>query len=143
MTQDFETDRNKLRDLSCLTNMHLHRRVAASLSFFFVLSCLALSAPPQSAFSNLAYAVSGLSITLPQTYNSSIGPEVAQRVNTSDSNIGFVLSSTKFSTEVGYWTVTRNISNTLSLTINIGAWVLSPAKILHTLEAAQIAVGKK
>ncbi len=123
--------------------MHLRRRVAPSLSFFFALSCLTSSAPTQSAFSNLPDAGSDLSITLPQTFNSSIGLAVAQRVNTSDSNIGFGSSSTNISTEVGYWTVTWSISNTISLTINIGAWVLSPEKILHTLEAAQIAVGKK
>ena len=123
--------------------MHLHQRVAASLCFFFALSCLTSSAPTQPAFSNLPNGGSDLSATLPQTFNSSIGPAVAQRVSTSDSNVGFGSLSTNLSTKVSYWTVTWSISNTLSLTINIGAWELSPEKILHTLEAAQIAVGKK
>lgn len=123
--------------------MHLHRRVAASLSFFIVLSCLTSSAPTQSAFSYLPDAGNDLSITLPQTFNSSIRPEVAQRVNTSDSNIVSGSSSTNLSTEVGYWTVTWSISEALSLKINVGAWVLSPEMILQTLEAAQIAAGKK
>ena len=140
---NFKTDRNSLRDLNCLTNMHLHRRVAASLSFFIVLSCLTSSAPTQSAFSYLPDAGNDLSITLPQTFNSSIRPEVAQRVNTSDSNIVSGSSSTNLSTEVGYWTVTWSISEALSLKINVGAWVLSPEMILQTLEAAQIAAGKK
>ncbi|KAL9136837.1 MAG: hypothetical protein Q9175_001962 [Cornicularia normoerica] len=123
--------------------MHLHRRVAASLNFFFVLCHLASSAPTQSAFSNLPDASNDLSNILPQTLSSPIRPEVAQRVNTSDSNIGSGSSSTNLTTGVGYWTVTWSISDTLSLTINVGAWVLSPEKILHTLEAAQTAVGKK
>lgn len=142
-TQDFKTDSHSLFDLNCLTNMYFHRRVAASLSFFFAFSCLTLSAPTQSAFSNLPDASSDLSVTLTQTFNSTIGPEIAHRVNTSDPNIGFGSSSTNLSTEVSYWTMTWSISNTLSLTINVGAWVLSPEKILHTLEAAHIAVGKK
>ena len=138
-----QTDRNTLRDLNCLTNMHFHRRVAAFLSSFVVLSCLTSSAPTQSASSYLPDAGDDLSITLPQILNSSIGLELAQRVNTSDSNTGSASSSTNLSTDVGYWTVTWSISATLSLTINVGAWVLAPEKILHTLEAAQNAVGKK
>lgn len=123
--------------------MHLHWRLAASLSFFIVLSCLTSSAPTQSAFSYLPHVGNDVSITLAQTSNISSGPEVAQRANTSDSNVGSGSSPTNLSTEVGYWTVTWSISDTLSLTINVGAWVLSPDKILHTLEAALIEIGKK
>ena len=116
--------------------MQLHLRITASLGFFIGLSCWTSSSPTQSAVSNLPDAANDRSVTPTQTFNSSIGPEVAQRVNISDSNL-------RLSTQVGYWTVTWSISNTLSLTINVGAWVLSPEKILHTLEAAQTAVGKK
>lgn len=119
--------------------MRVHRRVAASLSFFIVLFNVTSSAPTQPVFSYPRDAGNDLPRTLAQPFNSSIRPEVAQRVNTSDSNT----SSTNPSTEVGYWTVTWSISDTLSLTINIGAWVLSPEKILHTLDSAQTAVGKK
>ncbi|KAL9070692.1 MAG: hypothetical protein Q9161_004746 [Pseudevernia consocians] len=122
--------------------MHLHRRVAASLSFI-VLSCLTSSAPTQSAFSNRPDASNDLALALPHLSNSSIGPAVAPRVNTSDSNIESGSSPTNLSTKVRYWTVTWSISDTLSLKINVGAWVLSPAKILQTLEAAQVAAGKK
>ena len=123
--------------------MHVHRCVAASLSFFIVLSCLTSSAPTSSVFPYLPDAVNDLSITLPQTFNSSIGPEVGQRLNATNASIRPGSTSTDLSTEVGYWRVTWSISDTLSLTINVGAWVLSPEKILHTLEAAQTAVGKK
>lgn len=123
--------------------MHLHRRVTASLNVFFVLCYLASSAPTHSAFSNLPDTGSDLSATIAQTFGSPIGSNIAPRVNTSDPNKASGLLSTNLSTEVGYWTVTWSISNTLSLTINVGAWVLSSEKILQTLEAAQIAVGKK
>lgn len=129
--------------LNCLTNMHLHRHAAASLSFCFALFYLTSSAPTLSAVSNPSDTDSGLSITHPQTSNGSIGPEAAPRGNTSDSDIGSGPSSTPLSTKVAYWTVTWSISATLSLTINIGPWVLSPDQILHTLAAAQVAAGKK
>ena len=101
------------------------------------------SAPTQSAFSNLHVPDAGnkdLSIiALPQTFNRSLEPAVvAQRVNSSDYRL-----ATHLSTEVEYTTVTWPITDILSLTINIGPWDLAPEKILHTLEAASNAVGKK
>ncbi len=121
--------------------MHLRQRVAASLSTFFALSWLTSSAPAQSAFSNLPDGGSDLFIAPPQTFNISIGPDGAQRINASDSRTGFVPPSTNISTEVDYtWPI---FGTTLSLNISIGPWELAPEKIVQTLEAAQTAVGKK
>ena len=124
--------------------MHPRRRVAPLVSFFLALCNLTLSAPTQSTSSTLPNAGTDLSIiTLPQTVNNSIGPVIAQRLNTSLLSTGLASPSTNLSTEVGYHTVTWDINQTLSLVINIGTWELTSEKILVTLRAAQTAVGKK
>lgn len=135
---------------------HLHRRFPAALSFFIVLAALASAAPTQqSAFSHLPDAAThDLSIVTPLQQppnNSSIpGPDVAPRTNSSDYSIlesdpssPLNNSSTGGVTYVTYPAGIWDISPDLSLDIDIGEWRLSPEKVLGTLEAAEIAVGKK
>ena len=124
--------------------MHLRGRVASLVSFLLALCNLTSSAPTQSTASSLSNAGADLSmITLPQTFNNSFGPVLAQGLNTSLLHPGLVLPSRNGSSDVGFHTVTWDINLTLSLIINIGDWELAPEKILATLDAAQIAVGKK
>lgn len=131
---------------------HFHRRFSASLSFFIVLAASASSAPttPQSAFSHLPNAAThDLSIVQQTPNNSSTaGPDIAPGVNTTDHSIlKFGPSSqSNLSSPTGgitRWAGVWDISPTLSLGIDIGEWRLSPEKVIDTLGAAEIAVGKK
>lgn len=135
--------RNKFRHLKYFKDMKLSRHVAAFVICSFALSYLTVATPVQSASFEVHDASKDLSLVAPQTLNSSIRHEVAQRVNISNSNTEVGPLPTGLSIGLRYWTVTWPISATLSLTINIGAWVLVPEKILHTLEVAKIAAGKK
>lgn len=123
--------------------MYLSRLVAAFVACLFAFSYLIVATPIQSTSSEVHEPGKGSSIAVPQTLNRSIRPEVAQRVNISNYLSEFGPSSTGLSTQLHYWTVIWSISDTLSLTINIGAWDLLPEKIVHTLEVAQTAAGKK
>ena len=124
--------------------MHLHGRVAPLVSFFLALFELTLSAPTQSTSSNLPNAGADLSIlTLPQTLNNSIGPAIAQGLNASLLPTGLVSPSRNGSSNEDYRTVTWDINLTLCLVIQILDWNLAPEKILATLDAAQVAIGKK
>ena len=124
--------------------MHVHGRVAPLVSFLLALCDLTLSAPTQSTSSSLPNVGADLSIiTLPQTFNDSVEPAIAQGLNTSLLRTGLVPPSRNGSSNDGDRTVTWDINQTLSLVIKIGDWELAPEKIFATLDAAQIAVGKK
>ena len=124
--------------------MHLRGRVAPLVGFLVALCDLTFSAPTQSTSSSLPNAGAALSIlTLPQAFNNSIGPAIAQGLNTSLLPTGLVSPSRNGSSNEDFRTVTWDINMTLSLVINIRDWELAPEKILATLDAAQTAVGKK
>ena len=123
--------------------MQYYPHVATALTLLLAFSSLTSSAPPQSAFSDVPSSNSDHFVALPQSFNNSARLAVAERVNVSFPDIGHGSSLTNLSAEVNYWTVTWTISDTLYLTINVGAWELAPEKILQTLEAAEISVGKQ
>ena len=124
--------------------MHLHGRVAPLVSFLLVLFDLTSSAPTQSTYSNLPNASADLSIlTLPQTLNNSIGPAIGQGLNTSLLPTGLVSPSRNGSSNDDFRTVTWDINLTLCMVIDIRDWNLAPEKVLATLDAAQMAIGKK
>ena len=124
--------------------MYLHGRVAPLVVFLPALCGLTLSAPTQSTSSSLPNAGADLSIiTLPQTFNDSVEPTIAQGLNTSLLPTGPVSPSRNGSSNDGDRTVTWDINQTLCLVIKIGDWELAPEKVLATLDAAQTAVGKK
>ena len=118
---------------------HLGRRSPVSLGFFIVLAALASSAPTQpSALSHPPDAA---------TRDLSIVPSLRQLPNNSwiaapepgplsPSNLSSLIGVTY---PAGIW----DISPTLSLDIDIGEWRLSSEKVIGTLEAAEVAVGKK
>ena len=124
--------------------MHLHGRVAPLVGFLLALCDLTSSAPTQSTSSSLPNAGAGLSvITLPQTFNNSIRPAIAQGQNTSLLPTGPGSPSRSGSSNEDFRTVTWDINLTMSLVINIRDWELAPEKVLATLDAAQTAAGKK
>ena len=67
-----------------------------------------------------------------------------QSSDSNESDRASVSSSTNpVHNALNYSTIVWDISETLSLTINIGDWRLSQEKVLETLSAADAAVGKK
>lgn len=127
--------------------------MSASLSSFILLAALASSAATQqSAFSHhlpdaAPHDSSIATVQQQPPNNRSIAEiEVTPRVNTSEKSTlepGPSSASDISSTEGTYGTGIWTISPTLALDIDIGKWRLSPESVLGTLEAAEIAVGKK
>lgn len=110
--------------------MYSHHHIALSLSFLFTFHDLTSSVPTNLPSSSLPSAP--IPALIPKL--SLPNPETLRIASARNASLPLL----------NYTTVTYSIpSTTLSLTINIGPWDLSPGKILHTLEAAENTVGKR
>ena len=136
--KDSNKETTHLPDSYFGTVMLYRRQVMIVWTLVVTFSSLILSNPLRSTSgSNLIIS------SLPQEVNNSLAINVPKPVNISFSGTGCNSSFTNLTTEVDYWTTTWTITPTLSLIINVGAWELSPEKILQTLDAAQTTIGKK
>lgn len=98
----------------------------------------------QSTSSETSSPGNSLPISLRQgEVTNSTEASVTDSLNVSLSSASHTSTPTNRTAKVDYWTTAWTISATLSLTINVGNWELAPEKILQTLDAAQITVGKK
>ncbi|KAI4112354.1 MAG: hypothetical protein LQ345_006484 [Seirophora villosa] len=126
-------DRNVLSALFCALALYYH---------------LAASVPVQAAsvpaLVDNDHGTPSL-IQSPATTNNSIDPPPAVNAKANSSHLSFLANHhrTPHSKNLQYTTVIWALTDTLSLTINIGPWSLPPERILACLEAADVAAGKK
>ncbi|KAI4240287.1 MAG: hypothetical protein L6R40_005223 [Gallowayella cf. fulva] len=128
--------------------MNLRHRFFVYLSCALALCLTTLTTPTQPAFSHLLNAgSSNTSINLENDINNpakpALQPNGVSESNPSHRNAAYISLLTKNLTNANYFTVPWKITDTLSLSVNVGPWQLNQTRILETLAAAEISAGKK
>lgn len=127
--------------------MYLYQFLPLYSGYLVLLSHTVSSAPTQPLSSELPSTNTNLSNDVYSTSNKPIEatsqPWTPLNANLSDITTNPSSSSANESTQLQFETVTWPITSTLSLTANIGPWVLNPQRILETLTAANRTVEKK
>lgn len=127
--------------------MYFHQLLTIYMSYLGLLSHTVSSAPTSSVPLELPNTDADRTNNIHSTSNKSteatLQPWPLSNANHSNVTTNLSLSPAVDPTQLQFETVTWPITDTLSLTANIGPWRLSPERILETLAAANKTVEKK